>query len=105
MSTLSIPEGVTTIGNYAFMGGYNIYTSVIIPSTVTSIGDCAFRANNSLTSIRFEKAGIPFGYGANDYSFISQADSSSLRTAYTTGGIGTYTRSSTSSTTWTKTSN
>ncbi len=43
-----IPNGVTTIGDYAFAN--NNLTNVIIPDSVTTIGDHAF-ANNSLTSV------------------------------------------------------
>ena len=47
---LVIPDGVTSIGNYAFDGGRNL-TSVNIPNTVTSIGVSAFYGCGRLTSI------------------------------------------------------
>ena len=49
-STYSIPNSVTSIGNYAFYGCTNL-TSVTIPNSVTSIGDCAFEGCTSLASI------------------------------------------------------
>ena len=47
---LIIPDGVTSIGDYAFSGCTSL-TSVTIPDSVTSIGDYAFRYCASLTSI------------------------------------------------------
>ena len=44
-----IPEGVTSIGNYAFQACYRL-TSVTIPNSVTSIGDYAFSGCSGLTS-------------------------------------------------------
>ena len=46
--SVTIPEGVNSIGKYAFYGCVCM-TSVIIPSTVTSIGDWAFCSCQSLT--------------------------------------------------------
>lgn len=40
-SSITIPEGVTGIGSYAFFEQYNI-TDIIIPSSVNYIGACAF---------------------------------------------------------------
>ena len=47
---LEIPNGVTTISNFAF-SGYKDITSVTIPSSVISIGKDAFRDCSGLTSI------------------------------------------------------
>ena len=45
-----IPNGVTSIGDYAFSGCKNL-TSITIPNSVTSIGDYAFYLCSSLTSV------------------------------------------------------
>lgn len=47
---VDLPEGLTSIGNYAF---YNCscLTSVTIPNSVTSIGNYAFSGCKGLTSI------------------------------------------------------
>ncbi|MEE0803885.1 MAG: leucine-rich repeat domain-containing protein [Prevotellamassilia sp.] len=49
-SSSTIPEGVTSIGEYAFYG-YSGLTSVVIPNSVTSIGEYAFGSCYSLTSL------------------------------------------------------
>ena len=46
----TIPNSVTTIGNYAFRGCSSL-TSVTIPNSVTTIGDQAFYGCSSLTSV------------------------------------------------------
>ena len=47
---VSIPDGVTTIGNYAFAGSTSL-TSVSIPDGVTTIDGSAFEGCTSLTSV------------------------------------------------------
>jgi len=96
-STFTIPDGVTSIGDYALLGCTSL-TSVTISNTVTSIGRQTFSSCSSLTSVRFEKAGTTLGTDA----FIDSGNTASLQTAYTTGGVGTYTRPNTTSSTWTK---
>ena len=49
-TTFAVPEGVTTIGGYAFRY-CNSLTSIVIPEGVTTIGDYAFYFCTSLTSI------------------------------------------------------
>ena len=50
LTSVTIPSSVTTIGNHAF-GACSSLTSVTIPDSVTTIGSCAFQGCESLTSI------------------------------------------------------
>ena len=59
----SIPNSVTSIGNYAF-GGCTGLTSVTIPNSVTSIGDYAFRSCSGLTSVTIPNSVTSIGGGA-----------------------------------------
>ena len=65
---LTIPEGVTSIGNYAFYN-YDSLLSITIPDSVTSIGDAAFSNCDLLTSIT-----IP-----NGVTYIGQSAFSSCK--------------------------
>ena len=47
---VTVPEGVTSIGQGAFEWCHSL-TSITIPDSVTSIGECAFSYCSSLTSI------------------------------------------------------
>ena len=53
VTDLVIPDGVTSIGDYAFYNCAGL-TSVTIPDSVTSIGEYAFRGCSGLTSVTFE---------------------------------------------------
>lgn len=50
LTSITIPDGVTSIGDYAFADCTNL-TSVIIPDSVTSIGKNAFGNCSALTSV------------------------------------------------------
>ena len=50
IKSVSLPDGLTSIGNYAFRGCTGL-ASITIPDSVTSIGNYAFRGCTGITSI------------------------------------------------------
>jgi hypothetical protein len=95
LAGVTIPNSVTSIGDYAFALCTGL-TNVTIGTKVTSIGDYAFALCTSLTSVNFQST-IASGNFSSDNSFPGD-----LRAKYLAGGIGSYTRPSGSSDTWTK---
>ena len=65
-STYTIPQGIASIGDYAFDSCTSL-TSVSIPDSVTSSGDCAFGSCTSLTSVSITDSVTSIG----DYAFGS----------------------------------
>ena len=63
LTEYTIPDGVTTIGEYAF-DGCNSLTSVTIPDSVTTIGYYAFQYCSSLTSVTIPDSVTTIGYDA-----------------------------------------
>ena len=59
VTNLVIPNSVTSIGNYAFIGCSGL-TSVKIPNSVTSIGGCAF-SSCGLTSLEIPESVVSLG--------------------------------------------
>ena len=75
ITSVIIPEGVTSIGLDAFQD--NSLTSVEIPDSVTSIGEYAF-SSNSLTSVEIPESMIsiePFTFGNNSLTSVEIPDS------------------------------
>ena len=64
LTSIVIPEGVTSIGNSVFRDCSSL-TSIVIPDSVTSIGDYAFSYCRSLTSIVIPDSVTSIG----DYAF------------------------------------
>ncbi len=62
----NIPNSVTSIGNYAFMGCTGL-TSITIPNSVTSIGSYAFLGCSGLTSITINSNAI----ASKDFNYKS----------------------------------
>ncbi|MCD8086107.1 MAG: leucine-rich repeat domain-containing protein, partial [Clostridiales bacterium] len=63
LTSVTIPSSVTSIGKYAFEYCTGL-TSVTIPSSVTSIGNGAFRSCESLTSVAVPDSVTSIGSGA-----------------------------------------
>ena len=60
---VTIPDSVTSIGDYAFYNCSGL-TSVTIPNSVTSIGNYAFSGCSGLTSVTIPNSVTNIGYGA-----------------------------------------
>ena len=60
---VTLPDGLTSIGSYAFRGCTSL-TSVTISNSVTSIGDGAFENCPSLTSVTIPNSVTSIGYAA-----------------------------------------
>ncbi len=83
VTDLTIPEGVTEIGNYAFYGGTG-FTSVNIPGTVTNIGSLAFYGCSNISTVAFSE-GIQ-NIGAEAFRNCSGLTTVSLPEGVTTVG-------------------
>ena len=64
--SVTLPEGLTSIGNYAFSRCTSL-TSITIPASVTSIGEGAFSQCTSLTSITIPAGVTSIGNYAFNY--------------------------------------
>ena len=80
---LIIPDGVTSIGDYAFNGCSGL-TSVEIPDSVTSIGSYAFSGCSGLTSITIPESVT----GIGDYAFYNCSGLLSVAISKNTTSIG-----------------
>ncbi|SPF46950.1 exported hypothetical protein [Candidatus Desulfosporosinus infrequens] len=85
---ISIPPGVTSIGNDAFVGCTGI-TSISIPQGVTSIGDGAFTNCTGLKSISMPQGITSIGDGA--FSYCTGLTSISIPQEVTSIGDGAFT--------------
>ena len=63
LTSVTIPNSVTSIGEYAFLGCSGL-TSVTIPNSVTSIGGAAFYDCSGLTSVTIPNSVTSIGGGA-----------------------------------------
>lgn len=67
LSSVTIPDSVTSIGYYAFIGCSGL-TSVTIPNSVTSIESNAFYDCSGLTSVTFSGKTMETVQGMENYS-------------------------------------
>ena len=63
LTSITIPNSVTSIGNAAFCDCYRL-TSITLPNSVTSIGGSAFSGCSGLTSITIPNSVTSIGYEA-----------------------------------------
>jgi hypothetical protein len=66
LTSVTIPDSVTTIGNSAFQSCTSL-TSITIPNGVTTIGKLSFWFCTSLTSVSIPNSVTSIGFGAFDY--------------------------------------
>jgi hypothetical protein len=98
-TVFTIPNSVTSLRDYAFNHCTSL-TRVTIPDSVTSIGNAVFYRCDSLTSVTFEGTISSSSFHSNALGYPNNIGD--LRTKYLAGGKGTYTRPTSTSTTWTK---
>ncbi len=74
--TITIPEGITNIGNYAFCGGTYI-ENVYLPNTITSIGEFAF---DGCVQLQYNQSdnGLYLGSTTNNYLALMKVQDSSV---------------------------
>jgi uncharacterized protein YjdB len=105
LASVTIGNSVTFIRENAFSGCTSL-TSVTIPASVTSIENSAFAGCKNLTSVTFATgSNISDDYFNFGWSVFPEGSDGrggdTLKTAYSTGKAGTYTRPANGST-WTK---
>ena len=81
----AVPEGIATIGDWAFIGCGSL-TSITIPGSVTGIGADAFRSCSNLTSVSFGSGVTSIG----DDAFSDCVQLSSLSIPASVKDIGAY---------------
>ena len=92
LTSIEIPNSVTTIGDYAFVYCSSL-TSIQIPNSVTSIGDYVFYYCSSLTSIQIPNSVTSIG----DYTFSNCSSLTSVIIGNSVTSIGDYAFSNCSS--------
>ena len=82
LTSVTIPDSVTSIGNYAFCECASL-ASISLPDSVRSIGDYAFCECSSLTNATISKSVVSIGnrafYNCSSLTTINFSESSQLR--------------------------
>ena len=91
ITTVSLGEKITSIGEYAFFGCSSLPT-IVIPQTVTSIGNCAFSRCSTLSKIVIPQAVMSIGHyafqGCTKLTNVNIADSHNDNTTLSLGCNG-----------------
>ena len=87
LTTITLPESVTSIGDYAFSCCYGL-TTITLPESLTSIGDEAFYLCSNLTSITLPESLTSIGNRA--FSYCSGLTSITLPESLTSIGASTF---------------
>ena len=82
LKSLTIPSGVTEIGNKVFIGSQ--FTEITVPATVTNMGTRVFEACPALTTVRYAAPTL------SDFMFTSCPNLSSVTLAGTVTKIGSH---------------
>ena len=85
LTSITIPDSITSIGNSAFNGCSGL-TSIAIPDSVTSIGDSAFKGCSGLTSITIPDSVTSIG----DSAFSGCSGLTSITIPDSVTSIGNY---------------
>ena len=85
LTSVTIPNSVTSIGIHAFCGCSGL-TSVTIPNSVTSIGYCAFEECSGLTSVTISNSVTSIG----DYAFCKCSGLTSITIPNSVTSIGDF---------------
>ncbi|MBE6292136.1 MAG: leucine-rich repeat domain-containing protein [Bacteroidales bacterium] len=85
LTAITLPEGVTSIGDYAFYACRSL-TTITLPDGMTSIGDYAFELCTSLTAITLPESVTSIG----DYAFWSCSSLTAINIPEGVTSIGKY---------------
>ena len=85
LTSITIPNSVTSISNYAFKSCTSL-TSITIPNSVTSIGDNAFENCTALTSVTLPTN--PLFISISDYTFFGCTGLTSITISNSVTSIG-----------------
>ena len=81
LTTVTIPEGVASIGNYAFLKCSNL-TTITIPESVTSIGDDVFCYCKNLSEVNIYTSDVSNASRHIENKIKMQTNKSSIKFNY-----------------------